>query len=59
MAALAHRAPPLTAGVLEAANKPTGHVIVTEPAGMAVAMVKVTVTAATAPGTLLPPVIDA
>ena len=57
--AVAHRAPPLTTGVLAAANKPTGQVMVTEPAGLAVAKVKATVTAAVAPGTLLPPVSDA
>jgi len=57
---VAHRDPPLTAGVLAAANKPTGHVMVTEPGTvMDVAVLKATVTAATAPGTLLPPVIVA
>jgi len=57
---MAHKAPPETAGVLEAANKPTGHVIVTkEPAGMTVARLKPTTTDALAPGTLLPPVIVA
>jgi len=60
---VAQRAPPSTAGVLEAANKPTGQVIVTEPDGIGVARVKATVTnvpaAVTAPGTLLPPFIVA
>jgi len=52
--------PPLTAGVLDAANKPAGHVMVTEPVGRAVARVKATVTSTPAfPGTLLPPVSDA
>jgi len=55
----AHNAPPETAGVLEAANKPTGQVMVTEPDGIAVARVKLTTTDALAPGTLLPPVIVA
>jgi hypothetical protein len=57
--AVAHKAPPETAGVLEAANKPTGQVMVTEPTGMAVASKKLTTTDALAPGTLLPPVIVA
>ena len=57
--AVAHKAPPETAGVLEAANKPTGQVMVTEPTGMTVASKKLTTTDALAPGTLLPPVIVA
>jgi len=57
---VAHLFPPLTVGVLDAANKPAGHVMVTEPVGRAVARVKATVTSTLAfPGTLLPPVSDA
>jgi len=47
---------PVTVGEPDDANMPAGQLMVTAPLGTAVARVKATVTAALAPGTLLPPV---